>query len=168
MGSRTATSGRTRTSRNQKSDDDGRAMIEVIFLAVLVLIPIVYLLASVLRVQSATFAVAQAARDIGRLIETAPDPGTAAARIDQSAAIAAQALIDQRVPADQPIIRFVNSGTDCRRATGTSPTIAAGAQYDVCVIAIVHLPGIPTVLSGSANTVTGVYTVHIGEFREGS
>lgn len=167
MGGRTRKCRGLAASGRRAADDDGRAMIEVIFLAVLVLIPIVYLLSSVLRIQSATFAVTQAARDIGRLIETASDPGTAAARVDQSAAIAMQALSDQHVPADQPSVRFVDAGADCRRAAGTSPTLAAGAQYDVCVIATIHLPGIPTVLSGSANTVTGVYTVHIGDLREG-
>ncbi len=52
--------------------DAGRAMIEVVFLAVLLLIPTVYILASVMRIQAATFAVSQAARDAGRVIDSAP------------------------------------------------------------------------------------------------
>jgi hypothetical protein len=35
------------------------------------------------------------------------------------------------------------------------------------VIVVVDLPGVPTAVTGSRNTVTGVYTVHIDELREG-
>ena len=48
------------------ANDEGRALIEVIFLAVLILIPTVYILISFLRIQSATFAVSQGAREAGR------------------------------------------------------------------------------------------------------
>ena len=50
----------------------GRAMIEVVFLAVLILIPTIYILASVMRIQAATFAVTQGARDAGRVMDSAP------------------------------------------------------------------------------------------------
>ena len=144
--------------------DDGRALIEVVFLAVLVLIPIVYLMAMLLRVQAATLAVSQAARDAGRLIEMADDPTTALADATYAAHVA---MADQRVPDDDLQLRFVASGDDCRTGTTIDATLQAGATYDVCVIAVVTLPGIPTVLSGSSNTVAGVYTVHIGTLREG-
>ena len=42
-----------------------------------------------------------------------------------------------------------------------------GAVYDICVTAVISLPGVPTVITGSHNTVTGIYTVHIGDLREG-
>lgn len=145
--------------------DSGRALIEVVFLAVLVLIPIAYILASVLRIQSATFAVSQAARDAGRLIETAPDPYAAADRARQVAAVA---LTDQHLPTDQLTVNFVAAGQDCHSAANLAPSLQPGAVYDVCVVAVITLPGVPSVLTGSANTVTGVYTVHIGELREGS
>lgn len=142
--------------------DDGRALIEVVFLAVLLLIPVVYILVAVLRLQSATLAVSQAARDVGRLMETAD--ATAAHTAYQ---VARYALRDQHVDPDAVRIRVVAPGSDC-----TSPEVGVshqpGATYDVCVIAGISLPGVPTVLSGSENTVTGVYTVHIGELREGS
>lgn len=144
--------------------DDGRALIEVVFLAVLVLIPIVYLMAFLLRVQSATLAVAQAARDAGRLIEMADDPDTAIANADDAVRIA---LADQHVSADGARLKFVGAGADCLSAPPITASLTAGSTYDVCVIAVVTLPGIPTVLSGSSNTVTGVYTVHIGTLREG-
>ena len=34
------------------------------------------------------------------------------------------------------------------------------------VVALVTLPGVPSVITGSRNTVTGVFTLHVGDFRE--
>lgn len=144
--------------------DDGRALIEVVFLAVLVLIPIVYLMTFLLRLQSATLAVTQAARDAGRLIEMADSPDVAFTDATFAAHVA---LADQHVSDDRLQLRFVDVGADCRSAPPIAASLTAGASYDVCVIAVITLPGIPTVLSGSSNTVTGVYTVHIGTLREG-
>jgi hypothetical protein len=39
--------------------------------------------------------------------------------------------------------------------------------YDICVVAVVTLPGVPSVMTGSNNTITGVFTMHVGDFREG-
>ena len=63
--------------------------------------------------------------------------------------------------------QFVAPGADCHDSTPVTPTLDAGAVYDICVTAVVSLPGVPTVLTGKKNTVTGVYTVHIGDLREG-
>ena len=76
------------------AQDSGRALIEVVFLAVLVLIPTVYILASVMRIQAATFAVTSAARDAGRVIDSAPTITVGVARAEE---IAQLALSDQRV-----------------------------------------------------------------------
>ncbi len=147
-----------------QADESGRALIEVVVLGVLVLIPVLYILLSLVRVQAATFAVTQAARDSGRAIDGAP---TIDIGIDRATAIAAIALADQNVPNDGIRLQFVNPGTTCSTANAIVPTLSPGAVYDICVTAIIKLPGVPTVLTGSRNTVTGVYTVHISELREG-
>ena len=95
---------------DEHSDDAGRALIEVLILGVLLLIPTVYLLSAVLRVQSATFAVTQAARDAGRLIDTAPDLDSGVQRATEAARIA---LADQRLPGDAVTVRFVAPGAGC-------------------------------------------------------
>ena len=152
-------------ANNRTGDDDGgRAIIEVIFLAVLLLIPVVYILISVLRLQAATFAVSQAARDAGRAIDAAPTIGEAITRAQQIAAID---LADQHIPNSGLTLRFVQPGSDCKTGTPTNPSLDAGATYDICVTAVISLPGVPTAVTGSHNTVTGVYTVHIGDLREG-
>jgi hypothetical protein len=143
--------------------DEGRALIEVIFLAVLILIPTIYILISILRIQSATFAVSQGARDAGRVMDFAPTTAVGVARAEE---IARLALTDQKVSADGMDLRFVPVGGDCVTSPEITPTLQAGAVYDVCVVAVVSLPGVPTVLTGSRNTISGVFTLHVGDFRE--
>lgn len=149
--------------RRSDDADEGRALIEVIFLAVLILIPTVYILITVLKIQSATFAVAQGARDAGRVIDSAPTTAVGVARAQE---IARLALTDQNISADGMALRFVPVGADCATSPEIAPTLQAGAVYDVCVVAVVSLPGVPTVMTGSQNTVTGVFTLHVGDFRE--
>lgn len=146
------------------NEDEGRAIVEVVFLAVLLLIPTIYILISVLRVQSASFAVTQAARDAGRLMDAAPSVSVAIDRVREMAVIA---VTDQKIDADTVRVRFVRSGDDCTSAPEIAPTLRPGAVYDICVVAVIRLPGVPSVLDGSRNTVTGVFTLHVGEFREG-
>lgn len=144
-------------------DDGGRALVEVIFLGVLLLVPVVYILIAVLKVQSATFAVSQAARDAGRLIDTAP---TVAVGVERARSLARIALQDQNVDAGSVDIRFVRPGGDCLGAQVT-PSLQPGDVYDVCVVSVVGIPGVPTVVTGSSNTVAGAFTLHVGDFREG-
>ncbi|WP_420123710.1 hypothetical protein [Nakamurella sp.] len=143
--------------------DEGRALIEVIFLAVLILIPTVYILISFLRIQAATFAVSQGARDAGRVMDFAPTTAVGVARAEE---IARLALTDQNIPTDGMDLRFVPVGGDCVTSAEVTPSLQAGAVYDVCVVAIVTLPGVPSVITGSRNTVSGVFTLHVGDFRE--
>ena len=145
--------------------DAGRAIIEVVFLAVLLLIPIIYLLISLIRIQAATLAVTQAARDAGRAIDSASTIDEGIARARQIAAID---LADQHIPAGGMTLHFVSAGADCTAGDTITPSLTPGAVFDLCLTATLTLPGIPTIVSGSNNTATGVYTVHISELREGS
>lgn len=157
--------GPVEATTDEDAPDAGRAIIEVIFLAVLVLIPVLYLLISLVRIQSATLAVTQAARDAGRAIDTAPtiDDGIARAR-----EIAAIDLADQNIPTDSITLQFVSPGAACTAENTVTPSLAPGAVYDLCVTTALTLPGIPSIVTGRNNTATGIYTVHISELREGS
>lgn len=143
--------------------DEGRALIEVIFLAVLILIPTVYILISILRIQSASFAVSQGARDAGRVMDFAPTTAVGVARAEE---IARLALQDQNVPTEGMDLRFVPVGGDCVTSPEIAPSLQAGSVYDVCVVTVVTLPGVPSVVTGSSNTISGVFTLHVGDFRE--
>ena len=62
---------------------------------------------------------------------------------------------------------YVSAGAGCTAENAITPSQQAGATFDVCVTATLTLPGVPTVVTGLHNTVTGVYTVSISPLREG-
>jgi hypothetical protein len=153
---------RRRPVSSDDSADAGRAVVEVIWLAVLVLIPVVYILLSIIRIQATTFAVTQAARDAARILDTSPN---LAVGLQGANGAARQAMLDQNIPPDAMTLTFVATGTDCATAPRVAPTLTPGSTVDVCVQTLLDLPLLPTELT-AGNTATGVYTLRVGEFRE--
>lgn len=143
-----------------KRGDEGRAMIEFVFLAVLVMVPLLYLVVAVFELERNVFAVTQAAREAGRAYATADDAASAEDRARYAAALA---LRDQGLPADGTSLRYVPVSSEC--AGGGAQSLEPGAEFAVCVTRVVKLPAIPGYLSGRNNTVTGRYVVHVDEFR---
>jgi Flp pilus assembly protein TadG len=140
--------------------DDGNAIIEFIFVAIIVLVPLVYLVAAIATVQRTQLAVTQAARDAGRAFATSDSAAEASARVRAAVRLA---LHDQGLP-DDAQVRFVAPGAGCDAAAVT-PRLAPGAQFTVCVTRRVDLPAIPSLLQGRGITATSAYTVHIDDFR---
>ena len=140
--------------------DDGSAIIEFIFVAVVIMVPLVYLIASVATVQRTQLAVTQAARDAGRAFATSDTPGAAKARVDAAVRLA---LHDQGLP-DDVSVRFVAARHGCDDAAIT-PRLAAGVEFTVCVSRRVELPGVPSVLAGRGIRSVGRYDVHLDDFR---
>jgi len=64
----------------RRKDDRGTALVEFTYLAVLLLIPLVYVLLLVFTLQRAAFAVSAAAREAGRAYVTADSAAAGAAR----------------------------------------------------------------------------------------
>jgi Flp pilus assembly protein TadG len=142
-------------------DDGGSAIIEFVFVAVIVMVPLVYLIAAVAVVQRNTLAVTQAARDAGRAFATSDTAAQARAR---AAAAVRLALSDQGLPSDATV-RFVRGGANCS-APAVVPQLTAGAEFTVCVTRRVQLPAVPTVLTGRGIRTVGEYLVHVDDFRE--
>ena len=140
--------------------DDGNAIIEFIFVAVIILVPLVYLVVAVASVQRSQLAVTQAARNAGRAFATSDTPGEAAARARAAVRLA---LADQGL-ADDATLRFVRSGASCN-APAVTPQLTPGAEFAVCVTRHARLPAVPTVLAGRGVISTGVYVVHVDDFR---
>jgi Flp pilus assembly protein TadG len=145
----------------RRGDDGGSAIVEFVFVAVVVMVPLVYLIAAVATVQRTTLAVTQAARDAGRAFATSESAGEARRRVDAAVRLA---LADQGLPADATT-RFVASGARCSDAAIT-PHLVPGAEFTVCVTRRVQLPAVPTVLTGRGIRTVGVYTVHVDDFRQ--
>ena len=141
-------------------DDAGTAIVEFVFVAVLVMVPLVYLIAAVATVQRNTLAVTQAARDAGRAFATSDSAAEAQRRV--SAAIRL-ALADQGLP-DDVDVRFVASGASCGAAP-IVPRLTPGAEFTVCVSRRVSLPAVPSVLTGRGIRTVGKYTVHLDDLR---
>ena len=81
--------------RQRPTGDDGNALVEFSYLAVLLMIPLVYVLLTVFQVQRAAFGVTEAARQAGRAYATATDEaqGRARARVAADLALQDQGLV---------------------------------------------------------------------------
>ena len=104
--------------------DAGNAVVEFSTLAVLLMVPLVYVLLSVFEVQRASFGVTEAARQAGRAYATADDPAQGRAR---AAAAAALAMRDQGLECDGCL-------------TGLTGSLAPDAQVTATVEHFVRLP----------------------------
>jgi Flp pilus assembly protein TadG len=142
--------------------DDGNAIIEFVFVALLVLMPLVYLIVAVAVVQRSRLATTDAARDVGRAIATSDRVADAPGRAQAALRIA---LANQGLrPADVQL-RLVAAGADCQAAPSQPPMLDPGAEFQVCVIRHQPLPAVPTVLSGRGVTTIGRFVVHVDEYR---
>ncbi len=112
--------------------DDGNAVVEFSYLAVLLMVPLVYVLLSVFEVQRASFGVTEAARQAGRAYATADDPAQGRAR---AAAAAGLAMRDQGLKCDGCL-------------TGLSGSLEADARVTATVEHFVRLPLLGSVLGG--------------------
>jgi Flp pilus assembly protein TadG len=140
--------------------DDGNAIVEFVFLAVLVMVPLVYLIVAVATVQRSELAVAQAARQAGRAFATSASASDASVRVRAALRLA---FADQGLP-DDAEVRFVAAGRSCAGPRVT-PRLEPGAEFTVCVLRRVDLPAVPSVLQGRGVRTVGAYVVHVDDFR---
>jgi Flp pilus assembly protein TadG len=140
--------------------DAGNAIIEFVFVAVIVLLPLVYLIVAVSAVQNSRLAVTQAAREAGRAFATSDTTADAAVRARAAVRIA---LDDEGLP-DDATVRYVAADADCD-AGAVEPRLSPGATFAVCVTRHVGVPAVPSVLQGHGITTVGRYVVHIDDYR---
>jgi type II secretory pathway component PulL len=129
----------------------------VTWLAILLLVPLVYIVLAVYDVQRHAFAATAAARAAGRAFVLAPDVEQGAA---QARAAAEVALADQDVDAGDVDLRL-----SCRPA---GDCLAPGSVVHVEVRTQVALPLVPTALGDDVPSirVDAQHTVPYGTFRE--
>jgi hypothetical protein len=115
--------------------DAGTAVVEFCLLALVLLVPVVYLVLALGRIQAGAFAAQGAAREAGRAFVTADDERSARQRADAAAAIA---FADQgfRDPA------LVGIDVSC----AASPCLAPDQRVVVRSRVQVTLPGVPRLL----------------------
>ncbi|MEP6599773.1 MAG: hypothetical protein ABJB98_10060 [Actinomycetota bacterium] len=151
---------RARIGTVTPASDEGNAIVEFVFVAILVLVPLVYFIAAVASVQRSTLGVTQAARQAGRAFATSESTtqGRSRARVAVRLALADEGL------ADDAELRYVPAGDDCEDAT-IAPELEPGAEFAVCVVRHAFLPGVPTLLAGRGVTTIGRYVLHVDDYR---
>ncbi len=142
----------------KQRDETGSALIEFSWLAIILIVPLIWVVISVFEVQQGAFATSAAARAAGRAYALAPDDATGEAR-----AIAAveQVLADQGTPGQRARVRVTCEapGDNCHVGT---------AIITVTVDSGVDLPFFPAILgSGAASfSLDATHTVPIGQYVE--
>jgi hypothetical protein len=116
--------------------DDGSSLVEFVYLAVLLLVPLVYVVLTAVSVQRAAFGLTAAAREAGRAYATAGDDRLGE---DRAEAIAALAVRDQGVTW-QERGRVVLCGT-CDYAPGSAYTVDLRARIPLPLVPSWLCPG---------------------------
>ncbi len=153
--------------RNDWRDDDGSAIVEFLGMALLLLIPLVYLVVTLSRIQAAAYGAEYSARESARgAVVSGVASRESGANLDQALAVArrhGEAIVDLAVE---------DFGFDPKRDATTTfactptPCLAPGSDIVATVRITVDLPGVPgfargwlplqvTVQSSSASAVDG-------------
>lgn len=138
--------------------EEGSALVELTWLGILLLVPILWIVVSVFDVQRGAFAVSGAARAAGRAYALAPTDAEGRVRAE---AAARQALEDQGIDAAPLDVRISCSPYPHACHSGTS-------VITVVIASRVDLPLLPSVLGGNAPSfaLSSTHTVPIGQFQE--
>lgn len=132
----------------------GSAIVEFVFIALVVFLPLVYVVAGFSAVQRGVFAANAAAREAGRAMGTAPDPVTGQARAEAAVRVA---VADQSVQATDVVLGYAPVGAGCDAAGSYAPALTPGEEFSVCVTVTVRIPLLPQFID--ANTATGQFVV---------
>lgn len=146
-------------NRRAATGDDGNAIVEFVYLAVLLMVPLVYVLLTVFRVQGAAFAVSSAAREAGRVFATSDGADDAGPRAFTAASIV---MRDSNLPLD---------AADLRISCSSSPCLVPGSRVTVVIAYDVSLPLLPRLFDGRAPAtvrVTGRHLEVVDRFRVGA
>ena len=135
-------------TRRRARDERGSAVVEFVTLGVLMLIPLVYLVMCLARVQAGAFAVSQAAREAGRAFVTTDAGEDASARARAAARISFE---DHRF-GDLGTLGISCDGSPCLRPDGQVRTTAAVR---------VPLPLVPAFLGDSVPLTIPVSASHV-------
>ena len=141
-----------------RDKERGSALVELTWLGILLLVPLLWIVLSVFDVQRGAFGVSAAARAAGRAYALAPNDAVGQARADQAAR---QALADQGLRGAPVTVTITCTPYPQNCHQGTS-------VITVRVASRVDLPLLPAVLGGQAPSFTldASHTVPIGQYQE--
>jgi Flp pilus assembly protein TadG len=150
-------SGKEGVGRPRRSQR-GSALVEVTWLSILLLMPLLYVMLAVFDVQRASFAATSAARQAARAYVLSPTEAAAPARAGAAAELA---LADYDLDGERATV----STTCTPSATGC---LTPGSAVTVEITYQVALPLMPSALGGNTPTirVQAAHRVPYGTFRE--
>ena len=139
-------------------DEAGSALVELSWLAIILLVPLIWIVISVFEVQQGAFATSAAARAAGRAYALAPDDATGEAR---AKAVVKQVLADQGTPDQRARVEISCEAPGDNCHVGTS-------VITVRIDSGVDLPFFPAILGkGAASfSLDASHTVPIGQYVE--
>jgi Flp pilus assembly protein TadG len=127
----------------------GNAIVEFVYLALLLMVPLVYVLITVFRVQAASYAVSSAAREAGRVYATSSTVDDADGR---AFAAAQMVMADSHLSLDSEQLRITCS---------THPCLKPGSHVNVVMTYNVALPLVPRFFSERAPASIRVTSRHL-------
>jgi hypothetical protein len=141
-----------------RRDERGSALVEVTWLGILLMVPLVYVVLSVFEVQRGAFAVGAAARSAARAYSLAPSPE---AGVDAARAATRVALDDQGLEGQ-------DFDLDISCTPDPHACLTPGSTIRVVVRTHVDLPLVPDVLGDDRPTfrLDAVQQVPYGSYRE--
>ncbi len=146
----------TRHTRRGR-DESGTAVVEFVWLAILLIVPLLYIVLAAFETQRAAYAASAAARSAGRAFVTAPDQATGRARAEVAVRLAYQ---DQRLDS-VPDVR-ITCRPDPRNCLTPGSVVRAEIRSSV------DLPLVPAALGSNtpAIRVDSEHEAPYGTFRE--
>ena len=142
----------------RRRDERGSALVELSWLGLLLLVPMLWIVISVFEVQRGAFGVSAAARSAGRAYALAPNDAVGQARAE---AAVRRALDDQGLEGQSFTLRVTCEPSPGSCHSGTSViTVHVATQVEV--------PVLPAVLGGDAPSfaLDATHTVPIGQHQE--
>ncbi|GAB3255585.1 TadE/TadG family type IV pilus assembly protein [Nocardioides dilutus] len=142
----------------RRRDERGSALVELSWLGILLLVPMLWILLSVFEVQRGAFAVSSAARTAGRAFALAPNDAVGQARAE---AAVRRALDDQGLDGAGFTLRVTCTPIPADCHSGTSVvTVRVDTQ--------VSIPLLPDVLGGDAPSfaLDATHAVPVGQYQE--
>jgi len=139
-------------------DERGTAIVEFVWLAILLLVPLLYILLAVFETQRASYAASAAARSASRAFVTSPDQTTAYSRAEAAARLA---FGDQGIDAADFTLS-ISCRPEPRRC------LTPGSVVSAEVRSAADLPLMPSALGGNTPriAVEAVHRSPYGTFRE--
>jgi hypothetical protein len=143
---------RSRAARHETGEAErGNAVVEFLAASVLLLLPVLYLVLVLGRLQAATFAAEGAAREAGRAFTTSATVDGAPAR----------AVASVRIALDDQGFRDVDAAAALDLTCSTTPCLAPGSDVVVRVAFDVALPVVPSFVQSAVPLAIPVSATHV-------